>query len=103
MKRPRSIFRTVVAPIVVAIGVAPTLAMAVWETVHGRGAASYSNVYGLNIPYVSVIILVVLVAVVMTVAYIGRIVYFWRNGRDAAAKLRRIDSSGPAVESEKPK
>jgi hypothetical protein len=102
MKGPRSIFRTVVAPIVVAIGVMPTLAIAVWETVHGRGAASYSNVYGLNIPYVSVIILVVLVAIVMAVAYIGRVVY-WRNGRDAAAKLRRIDSSGPAVESEKPK
>jgi hypothetical protein len=99
MKRRSSFFRTVVAPIVAAIGVIPTLAVAVWETIHGHGAASYSNVYGLTIPYVSVLILVLLLAFVMSVAYIARIVYFWRNERDAAAKLRKIDSLASSADS----
>jgi hypothetical protein len=92
-----------VAPIVAVIAIVPTLAVAVRETLHGRGAASYSNVYGLSIPYVSLLILVVFLVIVMSVAYIARIVYFWRNERDAAAKLRRIDSMGSAAESKKAK
>ena len=91
------------APIVAAIAILPTLAIAVWETIHGRGAASYSNVYGLSIPYVSVLILIVFVAFVMSVAYIARIVYFWRTGRDAAAKLRKIESLGSSVQPKKAK
>ena len=94
MKRQRSVLRTVVAPIFAAIAVVPTLAVAVWETIHGGGAASYSNVYGLGIPYESALILVVVLAIVMLVAYIARIVYFWRNEHDAAAKIRNIESVG---------
>ncbi len=52
MKRPRSVLRNIVAPILGAVATIPTLAIAVWETLHGHGAASYSNVYGLAIPYV---------------------------------------------------
>jgi NADH:ubiquinone oxidoreductase subunit 5 (subunit L)/multisubunit Na+/H+ antiporter MnhA subunit len=102
MKRPRFIFRNVVAPVIVMIGIIPTLAFAVWETIHGRGAASYSNVYGLSIPYVSVLILVLLLAFVMTVAYIARIVHFWRNEHDASAKLHKISSGASSVDSKEP-
>lgn len=92
MKRPRSIFRTVIAPIVAAIAVVPTLLIAAWETVHGRGAAPYYNVYGLPIPYVSVLIMVSVLAVALTVAYIARLAYFLRNGRDGKARPHKITS-----------
>jgi uncharacterized membrane protein len=93
MNRPRSVFRTVVAPVIVAIAVIPTLAIAVWETLHGHGAASYSNVYGLAIPFVSVLILVFVLVLALAVAYIARIVYFRRNQRDDEAKIHKIASS----------
>jgi len=92
MKRPRSIFRTVIAPIVAAIAMVPTLLIAAWETFHGRGAASYSNVYGLNIPYESVLIMVFVLALVLAGAYIARLAYFWRNAPDEKARLHKINS-----------
>jgi hypothetical protein len=58
MNRRRSVFKSIVAPIVVTVALIPTLAIAVWEVLHGRGAATYSNVYGLAIQYSSVLILV---------------------------------------------
>lgn len=42
MKRQRSVFRMIIAPIVVTMAVVPTLVIAVWETLHGGGPASYS-------------------------------------------------------------
>jgi hypothetical protein len=48
MKRQRSIFKTVIAPIVVLVVAIPTLALVVYMVLHGRGAESYSNVYGAN-------------------------------------------------------
>ena len=98
MKRRRSVFFSVVAPIVVAVAFVPTLAIAVWEVLHGRGADAYSNVYGLPIQYTSVLIVVLVLALVLAVAYIARIVYFWRVGHDGAAKLRKIDSPGSSVD-----
>ncbi len=59
MKRQRSVFRTIVAPVVAAMVLFPTLAIAVWEVLHGRGAAVYSNVYGFTIHYTSVLIFLV--------------------------------------------
>jgi hypothetical protein len=99
MKRRRSIFKTVVAPIVVAVAIMPTLAIAVWKVLHGRGAATYSNVYGLPIQYTSVLILVLVLVLAVAAACIARVVYFWRNGHDGAAKLRKIDSLGSSVDS----
>jgi hypothetical protein len=99
MKGRRSVFKTVVAPIVVAVAFVPTLSIAVWEVLHGRGAATYSNVYGLAIHYTSVLILVLVLILALAVAYIARIVYFWRNGRDGAAKLRKIASIEPSLDS----
>jgi hypothetical protein len=98
MKRPRSVFRTVVAPLIVATAVIPTLAIAVWETLHGHGAASYSNVYGLTIPFVSVLILVFVLVVALAVAYVARIVYFRGNQRDDGAKLHKVGSSADSDE-----
>ena len=53
MNRPRYIFKTVIAPIVVTIAIVPTFAIALWELLHGRGAATYTNVFGLTIHYTS--------------------------------------------------
>jgi hypothetical protein len=103
MKLRRYIFKTVVAPIIVAIALAPTLAIAVWEVAHGRGAATYSNVYGLAIHYTSILILffvLFLAAVAAYVAaYVARAVYFWREGRVGAIDLRKISVSRPPIDS----
>jgi hypothetical protein len=99
MKRRRSVFKILVAPIVVAVAFIPTLSIAVWEVLHGRGAATYPNVYGLAIQYTSVLVLVLVLIFALAAAYIARVVYFWRNGHDGAAKLRKIDSVGSSVDS----
>jgi hypothetical protein len=98
MKPRRSIFKTIVAPIIVAIAVIPTLATAVWEVAHGRGAATYSNVYGLAIHYTSILILLFVLFLVAAVAYVARIVYFWREGRVGAIALRKIGASRSQVD-----
>ena len=70
----------------------PTLAIAVWEVLHGRGAAVYSNVYGLTIHYTSVLIFLGSLLAALGVAFAARLIYFWRNGHDGAARLRSIQS-----------
>jgi hypothetical protein len=92
VKRRHSLLKTVIAPIVVAVAVIPMLAVAVREVLHGRGAATYTNVYGLPVHYSSLLILVLVLVFALAVAYIARIVYFWRTGRDGAGKLRKIES-----------
>ena len=82
MKSRRSVFKTIVAPVIAAVMFMPTVAIAVWEVAHGRGAATYSNVYGLAIHYTSVLILLFALALAALVAFIARAVYFWRE-RDA--------------------
>ena len=82
MKSRRSVFKTIVAPLITAVVFMPTVAIAVWEVVHGRGAATYSNVYGLAIHYTSVLILFFALVLAALVAFIARAVYFWRE-RDA--------------------
>lgn len=92
MKRRRSVFKTVIAPIVVTVVFVPTLAVAVWKVLHGRGAESYSNVYGLPIHYTSILIFVLALVLAIAVAYVARVIYFWRNAHDGTAKLRTIES-----------
>jgi hypothetical protein len=92
MKRRHSVFKTVIAPIVVTVVFVPTLAVAVWKVLHGRGAESYSNVYGLPIHYTSVLIFVLALVLAIAVAYVARVIYFWRNAHDGTAKLRTIES-----------
>jgi hypothetical protein len=99
MKRRRSGFRTVIAPIVVLVVFVPTLAVAVWMLLHGRGAESDSIVYGLAIHYTSVLIFVLALVFAVAVAYVARIIYFWRNGHDGTAKLRKIESLASSVDS----
>ena len=82
MKSRRSVFKTIVAPVIAAVVFIPTVAIAVWEVAHGRGAATYSNVYGLAIHYSSVLILLFALALAALVVFIARAVYFWRE-RDA--------------------
>jgi hypothetical protein len=80
MKRRRSVFKTVVAPIVVLVAFIPTFAISVWKVLHGRGAESYSNVYGLTIHYTSVLILAAAVILILGVAYLARIAHLRRYG-----------------------
>jgi hypothetical protein len=92
MKSRRFIFRKVIAPTVAALVIVPTLAIAVWETLHGRGAFSYSNVYGLSIPYVAVLITVAVLVLTVAGAYIARLLYLWRNRSDSSAKITKLKS-----------
>jgi hypothetical protein len=93
MKRPRSVLKIVAISIVLtAVGV-PTLAVALWQVQHGRGAAVYTNLYGLAIHYTSVIFLVAAVILTLGVAYLARIVHHWRYGE--ATELRELDSQTP--------
>ena len=96
MKRQRSILKTAAIATVVAVAFIPTLAIAVWEVLHGRGAAAYTNVYGLAIQYTSVLILVAALAVALAVAYIARLIYIWRSGHDPSAVVRKIDAPAPS-------
>ena len=92
MKRRRSILRNAIIAVVFAVAFFPTLAIAVWEVLHGRGAVSYTNVYELAIPYSSLLIAVAALAVALAVAFIARLVYFWRSGHDSSASVKRIDT-----------
>jgi hypothetical protein len=86
MKRQRSVFKTVVAPTVVVVAFIPTFAISAWMVLHGRGAESYSNVYGLAIHYTSVLILAAVVILILGVAYLARVVHLRRYGE--ATKIR---------------
>jgi uncharacterized membrane protein YhaH (DUF805 family) len=103
MKGRHSVLKVLVAPIVAVVVFIPTLAIAVREVLHGRGAATYSNFYGLAIPYTSVLILVLVVVLTIAVAYVARLVYFWRSGHDGSARLRKIDTLASSLDSDERK
>jgi hypothetical protein len=75
---------------VFAAAFVPIVASAVWHVLHGRGAAVYTNVHGLAIPYTSVLIMVAVLILTLEVAYIARLVYFWRNGHGGVTELREL-------------
>jgi hypothetical protein len=58
MKRRRSILKIVAISAVFAAVFLPIAAAAVWQVLHGRGAAVYTNVYGLAIHFTSLLIMV---------------------------------------------
>jgi uncharacterized membrane protein YwaF len=97
MKHRRSILKTIVAPIVVIVAFIPTLAIAIREVLAGRGAATYSNVYELPIHYTSVLIIVAVLLLVIAVAYVARIVYFWRFRHIGTSKIRKTDACDSKV------
>jgi hypothetical protein len=92
MKPRRSFFRTFVAPTIAGIAVIPTVLIAVHAVSSGRGADSYRNVYGLAIPYMSVLIFFGVLIAAAAIAYLARVVYYWRIGHDRTAILRTIQS-----------
>ena len=93
-KLRRSFFKTFVAPAIAVIAIIPTVLIAVWVVLTGRGADSYHNVYGLAIHYTSALISVGVFIAVAAIASLARIVYFWRIGHDGAAKLHSIGHAG---------
>jgi hypothetical protein len=95
MKGRRSIFKTVIAPIVAVAVFRPTLSTALWAVLHGRGADEYSNVYGLPISYTSLLIMVAAVPFALGIAYVARLIYLWRYGRGDVTQIREIRSQTP--------
>ena len=80
MKRRRSLVKNVAISAVLAAAFVPILTVAVGHVHRGRGAAVYTNVYGLAIPYTSFLIMVAVAILTLLIAYIARLLYFWRNG-----------------------
>jgi hypothetical protein len=80
MKFRHSVFKTAVAPIVVLVVFIPTLAISIWKVLHGRGAESYLNVYGLAIHHTSVLILATVAVLILGVAYVARVIHLRRYG-----------------------
>jgi hypothetical protein len=95
MKGRRSIFKTVVAPIIAAAVVLPTLATALWAVLHGNGAVVYFNVYGLPISYTSVLISIAAVLLALGAAYVARLVYLRRYGYGDVTPIAEIQSQTP--------
>jgi hypothetical protein len=73
VNRRRSIVKSVAVSAVLAVAFIPTLTIATWELLHGRGGTLYTNVYGLATPYTLVLILVA----ALVIAFIARLIYFW--------------------------
>jgi hypothetical protein len=88
MKRRRFNPKIIAISVVFAAAFVPIVAAAVWHVLHGRGAEVYTNVYGLAIHYTSVLIMVAALVLTLAVAYIARLVYFWRYGHGEVAELR---------------
>jgi hypothetical protein len=86
----------VIGAIVVAICLMPTLILAVREVSRGHGEGTYTNVYGLAIHWTSLLILVGVVMLVMVVALLGRLLYFWRVRRDVQIVDRWIEMQSHA-------
>jgi uncharacterized protein YqgC (DUF456 family) len=95
MKRRRSIVKMVVVSAVFAAVFIPVVAAAVWQVLHGRGAAVYTNVYGLAIHYTSILIMVAALILALGVAYIARLVYFRRYGNGEVTELRELQPRTP--------
>ena len=95
MRPKRSFFRTFVAPVIAGIAIIPTVLIAVRAILNGRAADSYRNVYGLAIPYTSVLIFLGIFIAAAAIAYVARLVYYWRIGHDRAAKLHAIQPHAP--------
>ena len=92
MRRRRSALKKVAIAALFVVGVFPTIGVAIWETLHGRGAGAYRNVYGLAIHYTSVLFAVGAAVAALFVAFIGRLIYFWRTEREYKALIasRRV-------------
>jgi hypothetical protein len=95
MKRRRSILKFVAIWAVLAATVVPTLTVAVWQVLHGRGALVYTNVHGLAIPYTSVLIIVATLILTLGVAYIARLLYFRRSNLGEVTEIRELHAQAP--------
>jgi len=95
MKRRRSILKIVAISAVFAAVFLPITAAAVWQVLHGRGAAVYTNVYGLVIHYTSLLIMVAALILALGVAYIARLLYFRRYGNGGVTELRELQPQTP--------
>jgi hypothetical protein len=93
MKRPRSVQKIVVTSIVFTAVAIPTVAVALWQVRHGRGAAIYTIVYGLAIHYMSALLMVAAVILALGLAFVARAVHIWRYGE--ASDIQEIQSQTP--------
>jgi hypothetical protein len=88
--RKRPIWKIVFIATVFALVAAPTLLVASWEVLHGNGAATYTNVYGLVIHWTSVLVLVIALVSTLLVAFVARLIIVWRDKRATMALIRQI-------------
>jgi hypothetical protein len=90
MGRKRSIRALAFIAIFFALVAAPTLLAAVWKVSHGRGADTYTNVFGLAIHWTSTLILVVALVATLLIALIARLIILRRDRRDAMKIIKTI-------------
>ena len=95
MKRRHSNVKIVVVSLVFSAVLIPVVAAAVWQVLHGRGAAAYTNVYGLAIHYTSLLIMVAALILALGAACIGRVLYFRRYGNGEVTELRELEPQTP--------
>jgi hypothetical protein len=99
MKRRRSIFKNIVAPIIGAMAILPTVATAVRHVLEGRGAETYKNVYGLDLHYTSVLIVIAALILCVIAVYVARAIYFWREARVGEFDIREVGASRLPIDS----
>jgi hypothetical protein len=73
--------RGIFVGVLLAMVIGPLLVRAIVETLHGRGAEQYQNVYGLGIAWSSLLILVAVFVCAFLIALIARVLYFWKLKR----------------------
>ena len=95
MKRRRSLVKNVAISAVLAAAFVPILTVAVGHVHRGRGAAVYTNVYGLAIHYTSQLIMVAALILALGIAYIARLLYFRRYGNGGVTELRELQPQTP--------
>lgn len=62
--------------VLLAMVIGPLLVRAIVETLHGRGAEQYQNIYGLGIAWSSLLILVAVFVCAFLIALIARVLFF---------------------------
>lgn len=95
-----SILVTVVLGVAAALGISALVIRATFEILHGRGADTYKNVYGLPIHWVSVLTSLIAVGVALLVALGARLFVIWRDKREITELIKQLDARNNTVATE---
>lgn len=103
MSRPKRrvpVLVTVAFAAAATLGISGLLIRATFEILHGHGADTYSNVYGLQIHWVSVLTTAIAAGVALLVAVIARLFVMWRDQKEITALLKQRDARDSTVSTE---